>query len=298
MKYSIIKSIFLFYILLLVTSCEQDALVDPPPFEKKPAIMCLMSPKSDVVQVSIAYTKPYYGLQTEETNFISDALVVLEEVSTKNKDTFFNYQPGMYQLSFLHITRLKPLEMYTLHVLLKDGSRYTASTTVPPAASKERFEITSVKMGSPYEDVFDGGPGGLIINPFAIQFEYDLGESGFYVSPQLEGIAKNQFGEEISVRISFKDEILSPQNNQKVQFSTQSDFYSGFGIEGPFQMDSFYGAIYIMDRAYKDFYKMQDLQYTDNPFSEPALFTNNFSNGALGIFGCYDYVQGSFVYRK
>ena len=48
-------------VTLLLGSCEQDALVDPPPFEKKPAIMCLMTPQSNYIEASVAYTKPYYG---------------------------------------------------------------------------------------------------------------------------------------------------------------------------------------------------------------------------------------------
>jgi hypothetical protein len=51
-----------------------------------------------------------------------------------------------------------------------------------------------------------------------------------------------------------------------------------------------------MDKAYRDFYKMQMLQDEENPFSEPVLFSNNFSEGALGVFGCYDFVQGTFEY--
>ena len=129
-----------------------------------------------------------------------------------------------------------------------------------------------------------------------IEFSYDLNDDDFYVSPQLEGSAKNTLGEEISIRISFADEILQGENNKKTSFITQSEFYSGFGIDGPFTINDFFGAVYTMDKAYRDYYKMQMLQDADNPFSEPVMFTNSFSGGAIGVFGSYDFVQGQFKY--
>ncbi len=281
--------------LMSFVSCEQDALVEPPAFEKKPAIMCLMSPQSMRVEASVAYTKPYYGLQKDETEFISDALLVLIDEKSGLSDTFRNYAPGMYDLNFYNINLIES-QWYTLRVRMNDGKEYNARAQVPPKPELSKFEIASVKMGTPYEDIKNGGWGSYILNPYAVEFRYDLRNPNFYVSPQLEGIARNSRGEEISVRVSFADEILAGNAQSATSFFSQSEFYSGFGIEGPFQLDSFYGAIYTMDKAYRDYYKMQMLQGADNPFAEPVLFTNNFTEGALGVFGCYDYVKGTFVY--
>lgn len=280
---------------LLFISCEQDALVDPPPFEKKPAIMCLMTPQSDVIEASLVYTKPYYGLQKDEMEYISDALVTITEESSGITDTMNNYAPGMYSMSVGRIT-LKVKNWYKMRVVLPNGKEFSARSRVPPKATVEDFKIASVKMGKPYEDLSGGGWGSYIVNPFAIEFLYDLGDPDFYVSPQLEGKAKNAMGEEIEVRISFADEILPGESNKPTSFFTQSEFYSGFGIEGPFKINTFFGAIYTMDEAYRNYYRMQMLQFEDDPFSEPVLFSNNFSEGALGVFGCYDFVQSTFEY--
>lgn len=280
---------------LLLVSCEQDALVDPPPFEKKPAIMCLMTPQSDVIEASLVYTKPYYGLQKYEMEYISDALVTITEEASGITDTMSNYAQGLYSLRIGRIT-LKEKNWYKMRVLLSNGKEFSARSRVPPKANVNKFKIASVKMGKPYEDLSNGGWGPYIVNPFAIEFLYDLGDPDFYVSPQIEGKAKNALGEEIEVSIYFADEILPGENNKSTSFFTQSEFYSGFGIDGPFNMNTFFGAVYTMDKAYRNYYQMQMLQYEDNPFSEPVLFSNNFSDGALGVFGCYDFVQSTFEY--
>lgn len=280
---------------LFMVSCEQDALVDPPTFQKKPAIMCLMTPQSNVIEASLVYTKPYYGLQKDENEYISDALIVITEEATGIADTLYNYAPGMYTMNIGRIT-LKEKNWYQMKVRLSDGKTFSARSQVPPKANSSKFKIESVKMGKSYEDLNNGGWGPYIINPYAVEFLYDLGDADFYVSPQLEGTAKNAIGEEISVQIEFADDILRGVTHKATRFFTQSEFYSGFGIDGPFTINTFYGAIYTMDKAYRDYYKMQMLQDEENPFSEPVLFSNNFSEGALGVFGCYDYVQGTFEY--
>lgn len=295
LKKSVLSIITFYTASLFLVSCEQDALVDPPTFQKKPAIMCLMTPQSNVIEASLVYTKPYYGLQKDENETISDALVIITEEATGAADTMVNYAPGLYSLTIGRIV-LKEKQWYKMVVRLADGKEFSARSQVPPKANSSKFKIESVKMGKAYEDINNGGWGPYILNPFSVAFLYDLGSPDFYVSPQLEGTAKNAIGEEISVQIEFADDILSGEWNKPTRFFTQSEFYSGFGIEGPFTLNSFYGAVYTMDRAYRDFYKMQMLQDEENPFSEPVLFSNNFSEGALGVFGSYDYVQGTFVY--
>jgi hypothetical protein len=297
---SLMKSRFNLFIYislgaLFMVSCEQDALVDPPAFEKKPAIMCLMSPQSSMIEASLVYTKPYYGLQKDENEYISDALIVITEEATGVVDTMYNYAPGMYAMNIGRIT-LKEKNWYQMVVRLSDGKSFSARSQVPPKADLNKFKIASVKMGKPYEDLNNGGWGPYIVNPYAVEFLYDLGDADFYVSPQLEAAAKNADGEQIDVRISFVDDILRGETNKSTSFSTQSEFYSGFGIEGPFTINTFSGAVYTMDKAYRDYYRMQMLQDEDNPFSEPVLFPNNFSGGALGVFGTYDFAQGTFEY--
>ncbi len=156
-------NLFLFICLgaLFMVSCEQDALVDPPTFQKKPAIMCLMTPQSNVIEASLVYTKPYYGLQKDENEYISDALIVITEEATGTADTMVDYAPGLYSLTIGRIV-LKEKHWYTMRVRLSDGKEFSARSQVPPKADASKFKIESVKMGKSYEDLDNGGWGPYI----------------------------------------------------------------------------------------------------------------------------------------
>jgi len=257
--------------------------------------MCLMTPQSPFVEASVSYTKPYFGIVKDEPEFITDALLILTDVEQNIRDTFIHNQEGMYQL-ILKKFSLKEFRIYTLEVILKSGQSYRATAQVPPKPDFNKFHIDNVAFGKPYLDLNGGGWGQFYINPFVVEFSYDLKEKGFYVSPHLEGMATSTIGTQIPTRISFADEIQPFNTQKRVRFFTQSELYSD--QEADYSMEVFTGAIYTMDKAYRDFYIMQQKQEADNPFSEPVMFTNNFSSGALGVFGCYDFITGTAIYKK
>jgi hypothetical protein len=45
-----------------------------------------------------------------------------------------------------------------------------------------------------------------------------------------------------------------------------------------------------MDEGYKERY-VREMQISDNPFAEPILMYSNWSNGAIGALGSYDWVE-------
>jgi hypothetical protein len=285
-------------LVICMASCEQDALVTPPKYNPKPAIMCLMSPQFEYVEASIFLTQPYFGKQQDYPTPVSDALLILTDLTKNSHDTLKNVEPGIYRLLLGKVT-LTPLNVYQLSVKLKSGETFFAKAQVPPKPEFEKFNVDLVKMGTPYKDLNSIGWGGdAFLNPYIVEFSYSLPESGFYVSPQFEGQAYDAMGNIMSLRMAFADEILPANPSKRVTFFTQSEFYSGFGIDGPFNMETFEGALYTMDKGYRDFYLMQQRQETDNPFAEPVLFSTNFSPGALGVFGCYDFVKGTAQYKK
>lgn len=285
---------FSLVLMLGFSSCEQDALVDPPEFKKQPVFMCLMTPKANVIQASAAYTKPYYGVQTEEIDFIENAILVLRDNESSNMagDTFKYTQKGEYILAPKNVV-IREKATYTLTAYLPNGQEFFAQSTTPPSADISKLEVTYVKVGNTQKDEW-----GYESNPFTVQFAYEgSDDERFYISPQFEGYAKNKTGDEIATNIFFSEEILPFKRNQVTEFLSRSFFYSGFGYEGPWSLDSFSGSVYTMDKAYRDFYLSQ---YQDDvtPFTEPTMFKSNFSEGALGVFGCYDYDRGTLVYPK
>ena len=53
-----------------------------------------------------------------------------------------------------------------------------------------------------------------------------------------------------------------------------------------------------MDKAYAEFYKTQEFYGSDpSPFSEPLILSSNFSEGAIGVFGSYDFEKGPIFHR-
>jgi hypothetical protein len=104
--------VFLWVFVGLLTSCERDAEVEPPKFERKPVIMCLMTPQMPYAEVQVTYTKPYYGKRkwddTAET--VNGCIIVMTDLSSKVSDTFFSTGSGTYQLNFgkINLTSKNP----------------------------------------------------------------------------------------------------------------------------------------------------------------------------------------------
>jgi len=289
---SSIKIALLSSLILFLHACEQDALVEPPEFVKQPVFMCLMTPQSNQITASAAFTKPYYGLQTEEVDYIENAVMVIKDNQSQEVDTFTYTREGEYILFPKNIS-LKEKNKYTLTVYMPDGKQHFAQATVPPKPDFDKLSISYLNLSSSVVDDW-----GYEQNPYTIELEYDAKEADrYFVSTRFDGFVYNASGDVIETSIYFSEDVQAMNPNKVSSFVSRSYFYSGFGYEGPWSLDSFSGAIYTMDKAYRDFYTSQ-YQEEGSPFNEPTMFKSNFSEGALGVFGCYDYRQGSITYPK
>ena len=278
-------------ISVFFVGCEQDAEVDPPKFVKKPVITCLMTPKSNFVEAKLNYTKPYYGVPDNTIEHIADATLVLEDLNVGTKDTFGHTGLGLYQLLLKNVS-LVPLHKYELRVYMKNGQVHKAQSTIPPLADFSNLSVNFATLGKPYEETDPWGGPTYTLNPVTIEFAYKGLNEGFYVSPQLEGAAQNVLGQESQFELYFNEEMQEGEGNKPLVFFKRTNFYSGFGLNGPFKLTELRGAIYTMDKAYRDLYLVQ-WQDDENPFQEPILYNSNFSEGAIGVFGSYDFTTGS-----
>lgn len=277
---------------LALSSCEQDAEVDPPKFVKKPVITCLMTPKSNFVEAKLNYTRPYYGDQTNTTiEHITDAVLVLEDLNLGTKDTFSHTGLGLYQLLLKNVMLISN-HKYELRVIMKDGQVHKAQSTVPPPADFANLTVNYATQGKEYEETDPWGGPTYTVHPVTIEFNYKGLDQGFYVSPQLEGAAKNLLGQETQFELYFNEETQEGMGSKPIVFFNRTYFYSGFGLNGPFKLSELRGTIYTMDKAYRDLYLVQ-WQDDENPFQEPILYNSNFSEGAIGVFGSYDFSTGS-----
>jgi len=283
-----LQKLSILLLLLNFTSCEQDAEVNPPVFEKKPVIMCLITPQSNLIQAELSYTRPYYGEQTYDRDFIDDALVVIKNVGTGDKDTLKHLFDGNYEISPKNIQILNDTR-YELIVRLSNGRTYTAATTTPPQADLDKLKVSYFDLEGTREDEW-----GEQVNDYTLEFTYEGLKDGFFVSPQMFGVFIDKFGQELEIEAFFKEAILPSDASGNAKFFQRDYFYSGWGIEPPFSIEKYKGSVYTMDKAYRDFYNVR-FQDDGNPFAEPVLFLSNFSEGALGVFGSYDFDKGEVL---
>ena len=292
LKY-VFQKLAILFLLLNFTSCEQDAEVDPPVFEKKPVIMCLITPQSNFIQAELSYTRPYYGEQTYDRDFIDDALVVIKNMTTGDMDTLKylingNFPYGNYEVFPKNLQVINDTK-YELLVRLSNGETFTATTTTPPKADLNKLKITYFDLQESREDEW-----GEQVNDYSLEFTYEGLKEGFFVSPQMYGVFNDKNGQEYEIEAFFKEPMLSADASGNVKFFTRDYFYSGWGIDPPFTIEKYKGAVYTMDKSYRDFYNVR-FQDDGNPFAEPVLFLSNFSEGALGVFGSYDFDKGEVL---
>ncbi len=287
LKY-VFQKLAILFLLLNFTSCEQDAEVDPPEFEKKPVIMCLITPQSNFIQAELSYTRPYYGEQTYDRDFIDDALVVIKNMTTGDKDTLKHLFNGNYEIFPKNVQILNNTK-YELMVSLSNGETYRAETTTPPQADLENLKVSYFDLQETREDEW-----GEQVNDYTLEFTYEGLKEGFFVSPQMLGVFIDKFGQELEIEAFFKEPMLPSNASGTAKFFIRDYFYSGWGIEPPFSIEKYKGAVYTMDKAYRDFYNVR-FQDDGNPFAEPVLFLSNFSEGAIGVFGSYDFDNGEVL---
>ncbi len=280
--------------ILLFMGCEQDANVDPPPFVKRPFIMCLMTMQSPEIKASVAYTKPYYGEIKDDFEWEENAVLVLRDIAAQVEDTFVSLSGGQYSLYPVKV-KLKEENTYRLTVYLPDGTVHSAESTIPPKANIDNLKATFLELGTPYEESgsSSGGSWNYYLNPLTVELTYSNIKAGYYVSPRVEARPYNDSGDNMQIEIYFDEPIKLSENNS-VKFLNRSEFYS-FNPKAPFKINEFYGSVYTMDKAYRNFYITQ-FQEDGNPFQEPTIFLSNFTKGALGVFGSYDFNQGTVKY--
>jgi len=284
----IVQQLIIILTVLSFASCEQEAAVDPPVFEKKPVIMCLITPQSNFIQADLSYTRPYYGERTYDKDFIDNALVIIKNMGTGDMDTLKHLFNGNYEVLPKNLQVLNDTK-YELLVRLTNGETFTATTITPPKAELNKLKITYFDLQDSREDEW-----GEQVNDYSLEFTYEGLKEGFFVSPQMYGVFNDKNGQEYEIEAFFKEPMLSADASGNAKFFIRDYFYSGWGIDPPFTIEKYKGAVYTMDKPYRDFYNVR-FQDDGNPFAEPVLFLSNLSEGALGVFGSYDFDQGEVL---
>lgn len=301
---NVFKIFSLICLLAVFTGCETDTDVEPPKFVKKPSINCFLCPEDQNIYAELCYTSPYFGVLAETEDYILDAQVKLYDLT--EPDSAVMYLSGAYGVykTTQNDILIKENHEYQLVVTTSDGKVHRAISTVPPKLDISKLKFTYIKVGTPTLDSNQRGPGGpggtYERNPFAIEYYYNgaLGKD-FYINPQFEAEMINGSNQTIPVELMGRGNSDFYQGNAEnsIRVYSNREFNSGFGIFGPFEVNSISGTLYSVDLPYRNFYISQgNANYTDM-FSEPLMMISNWTKGAIGFFGSYNYVTGE-VYRK
>ena len=295
------KNIFLFCAVIFVYSCENNAIVEPPPFVKKPVITCLISPKSEFILANLSYTQPYWGnTNNNQVEFILDAKVIIYDLTMGvSAKLDLDGNTGIYK-SDTNTVHIMSMHDYKLEVQLANGKVYTAISTVPPRPEIGKLKLIDHLFGAGEFTYFDNSTGFNYYNtPISMKLQYtgNLGKN-FYLSLQLIDEIENGTGEFLDMQFSqpLDKEFIQGNsgNNLEIYMRTEFNFFNN-----PFLLKSVSGSIYTMDKAYSEFYKTQDFfgGQEPNPFNEPIIPPSNFTEGAIGVFGSYDFETGVFYQR-
>ena len=110
---------------------------------------------------------------------------------------------------------------------------------------------------------------------------------------------ENSNGQILPVEIVSRgeNEFYGVNSEGKIRVYSNRDFNSGFGVNGPWEVKQIAGYIYTVDGPYRNFYVSQNNDLSGDFFSEPTIMISNWSEGAIGFFGSYNFINGT-IYKK
>lgn len=274
------------------TGCyDQDASVDLPTYNKRTAITCYLSPKDPNITIELGYTVPYFGKQENEIPRIGDATVTLFDFTVgKSVKVPFDSSIMLYRIGAFALPIVNEHE-YQLEIILKDGQSFTAKTTVPPEVKKSDLQIGQYRVGKLEVNNW----GGQTVN-VGVELKSGKTLNGFYYAPRFQLVLEDGLGDFYGTELFFPKEGIAEgktADTLRYFFNDQIFIYGGMGggtAVDPLILHEASGAFWVMDEAYKERY-LRDNQITDNPFAEPVLLYSNWSNGAVGALGSYDWVE-------
>lgn len=288
-------------LVLFLGSCENNATVDPPPFEKKAVIISLITPLDDSVRALLTYTQPYYGVEFgyQQVEFVLGATITVVDLTDPSKAPLtLKYKDfGVYSESSQNLPILSGHD-YRMDVTSANGDKYYAITHVPPAADLTKFKINFLETKDDISSSNYYNSATLTLN---MDYTGFLDEK-YFISPVLQSRILNDNNDSFDVDILFEDRFFQGEGNKPINFLVQQEFvkqsWSGMQANGPWTNQSISGTIYTCDLALKN-YNLTENNANNFPgfFTEPQPLLWNFKGGALGVFGGYNFVQG-VIWKK
>ena len=159
-------------LLGIAQSCQKNIVIDPPAYQSKPVIECLLRPGT-APKVYVSRSAPFFNSEaTPSVLFISDAEVAIAgggEQETLKTDSVFDHFFCRWQPFYLGKIATKPDVTYQLTVKIGDKT-YTATTTTNVLP----VEMDEVSYTNSFRDAY-GEHQGIIID-----FTDPAGVENFY----------------------------------------------------------------------------------------------------------------------
>ena len=295
MKHLTYKSMRLGWILIVFfgfTGCyDQAAEVDLPTYNKRTVITSYLSPKDQNITVEVTYIVPYFGKQIADVTRVGDATVVVSDMTVgKSVQLPFDSSIMLYRIRAFALPIVNDHE-YRIDVIMKDGTTHWSKTRIPPALKEADLKVGKFVVGKLEESNWGG-------QSVSASLEMIAGntQTGFYYSPQFEMVLEDGNGDFYGSLLYFPNEgIEAGKTGDALRYLFNDRIYidqfsGGSPALDPLILKEVVGTFWVMDEGYKERY-VREMQISDNPFAEPILMYSNWSNGAIGALGSYDWVE-------
>jgi hypothetical protein len=280
--------------LLGLGSCiEKDAKIPPPEYSKRTAIICYLSPRNPDVSVQLGFTVPYFGVQSDTISYYSDAKVTVSDLTVGTSVVLpFNKVDFVYRVGKNKMPIIND-HQYRVDVVLADGRSYTATTQIPPKLGPTDLKLGKYSVGKLEQNQqFD--------QQVSVNVELKTGntQKGFYYSPQFDVVLEDGNGNFYGNTMIFKGTgIEEGLGADTLRFIYQDRMWlqGGGGMGGsnaidPMKLNGAEGTFWVFDKGYTESYN-KFFEDTGNPFAEPILLYSNWSNGAVGTLGSFDWEE-------
>lgn len=280
--------------LLGLGSCiEKDAKIPPPEYSKRTSIICYLSPRNANVSVQLGFTVPYFGVQSDSISYYSDAKVTVSDLTAGTSVILpFNRVDFVYRVGKNKMPILND-HQYRVDVVLADGRSYSATTQIPPKLGPTDLQLGKFSVGKLEQNQQFG-------QQVSVNVELKTGNTrkGFYYSPQFDIVLEDGQGDFYGNTMYFKGSgVEEGIGSDTLRFFYQERMWlqGGGGMGGgsaidPMKFNGAEGTFWVFDKGYAESYN-KFFEDTGNPFAEPILLYSNWSNGAVGTLGSFDWEE-------
>lgn len=266
------KIICIILSIKLLWSCEDffKSEVEAPEQGTKPQLIIhgYISPQNPEIIVSVSLSNPVFGKQTNGTQVVSDAQVMLRNEQNQSVQLLYDNLEEHYKIG----TNSFPIvegKTYRLEVQDTQGNRASAECTVPKNIAGNIQNIQVIKTKDAESDAFQ----------VAFNFQDTPNVRNYYIAEAWAETDYGYFKRKAEIK-QFTDNNRDGQNISVRSEKTSGEAKNVEGIEI---------ILLSVDYNYYQYVKtvlMQSDTEALGPFSEPVFITSNIKGG-LGIFGAY-----------